>query len=121
MKNVNKSLLRHQRKRHIRKKIFGSNIAPRLSVFRSIRYINIQIINDNYNVTMTSISSSSSHVKNISYDKNKSSQAFIIGKICGELLLKKGIKKVSFDRNGFKYHGRISKLVDGIRSTGIYL
>ena len=91
---------------------------PRLAVFRSINNISAQIINDEEGHTLVSVSSSSKDL-NIDRSKKKTEQSFEVGKKLGELALKKGIKKVCFDRGGFLYHGRVKALADGARKAGL--
>lgn len=116
-----KNLSRLRRKKHIRKKVFGSEIYPRLSVFRSLKNIYIQAIDDYKSVTILSLGSLSKSIKIINKKNNKSEIAFLVGKFFGMSLLKKGINKASFDRNGFKYTGRIEKLVEGMKIVGVYI
>lgn len=120
-KHIQKKRTKLRRKKHIRKYISGSKEYPRLSVFRSIKNISIQIIDDEARTTILALSSFSKCMKQFLIGHNKSKTAFIIGKEVGKLLIEQGINKVAFDRNGFKYTGRVAKLADGIRSTGIYV
>lgn len=113
-----KSTRRIKRKRHIRKIIFGTKLFPRLSVFRSIKNIYIQAINDDKGKTIISLNSVSKTLE-INEKDNKSTKAFKVGKKFGNLLIQKGIHRASFDRNGFTYSGRISKLADGVRESGV--
>lgn len=116
-KTLKKNDRRIRRKKHIRKIIFGTQSFPRLSVFKSIKNIYIQAINDDEGHTIASLNSISVNF----LEKNKSDMSYKLGQMFGVLLKEKGIKKASFDRNGFKYSGRISKLADGIRESGVYI
>jgi len=109
---------RQRRRKAIQKKIFGSAEMPRLAVYRSIKNISAQIINDEEGKTLISISSLSKDL-NIDRSKKKTEQSFEVGKKIGELALKKGIKKVCFDRGGFLYHGRVKALAEGARKAGL--
>ena len=109
---------RQRRRKAIQKKIFGSADTPRLAVFRSLTNISAQIINDEEGRTLISVSTISKDL-NIDKSKKKTEQSFEIGKKLGELALKKGIKKVCFDRGGFLYHGRVKALADGARKAGL--
>lgn len=113
-----KHKLKFYRKQHIRKIIKGTEERPRLSVFRSLKNIYIQAINDNVGKTIASLNSLSD---GISKNGTKSEIAYNIGKIFGDLLIKNGIKKAVFDRNGLKYTGRIALLAKGIRDSGLYI
>jgi len=96
--------------------MIGTKEKPRLCVFRSNRYIYAQIIDDMCQKVMFSVSSMGD--KKIG-KKRKTEAALEIGKKLGELALKKGIKKVAFDRAGYKYHGRVKALADGAREAGL--
>lgn len=108
-------------KLRIRKKIIGSQINPRLSVFRSSKEIYSQIIDDNKKITLTSACSIENSILKIKKYK-KNTKTYIANKV-GELLASRaisiGIKKISFDRNGYLYHGRIKALADGARAKGL--
>jgi len=117
-KTNHKRKLRFHRKKHIRRIIKGTNEVPRLSVFRSLKNIYIQAINDDIGKTIISLSSLSTDVIK---DENKSEASYLIGKVFGKLLLKHGITKATFDRNGLKYTGSVAKLAEGIRDSGLYI
>jgi len=113
-KNTVKRQARHRRKRHIRKTISGSAERPRLVVFRSLKHIYAQIINDDAQVTLASITSNSKNAAEFLSDaKNNIDAAFRAGRKIGELAKEKGVEKVVFDRNGYIYHGRVKALADG--------
>ena len=104
-------------KNRIRKIISGTKTSPRLSVFRSNKEIYVQLIDDSNGST---IAASSSSDKNIAKSKaNKTEIASLVGKDIAEKAIKKGIKKVSFDRSGYLYHGRVKSLADGAREVGL--
>lgn len=97
---------RYRRHRRVRAKIFGTAKVPRLCVFRSSKYIYAQLINDDKGKTLAAA-------------KGKLSEANEVGKLISQEALKKKIKKVVFDRGGYKYHGRIKALADGARQGGL--
>jgi large subunit ribosomal protein L18 len=100
-------------KKKIRTKVFGSSSRPRLSVFRSNEYIYAQIINDETGRTIISLS-------DLKIKKGtKTERATEIGGDLAKLAITKGIKSCVFDRNGFKYTGRVKALADGARSAGL--
>ena len=104
-------------KNRIRKIISGTKTSPRLSVFRSNKEIYVQLIDDSNGST---IAASSSSDKNFDKSKaNKTEIASLVGKDIAEKAIKKGIKKVSFDRSGYLYHGRVKSLADGAREGGL--
>jgi large subunit ribosomal protein L18 len=110
---------RLNRKIRVRKKIFGSSNRPRLSVFRSLKHISAQIIDDDKGTTLTSASSLDVDLKSTLTDKDKSEVSSLVGKSLGKKASKDGISQVIFDRSGFKYHGRVKALADGAREGGL--
>jgi large subunit ribosomal protein L18 len=110
-----RSQLRTARHLRLRKKISGTTEQPRLSVFRSLKHISAQIIDDTTGVT---IAAASTHEKEITASGNCDG-AKIVGQKLAERAKSKGITKVVFDRGGFKYHGRVASLADGAREAGL--
>ncbi|MDP8267825.1 MAG: 50S ribosomal protein L18 [Candidatus Tenebribacter davisii] len=109
---------RAKRKLAIRSKVFGTPERPRLAVFRSLKNISAQIIDDTTGTTLVSYSTITKDLK-IDRSKKKTEQSFEIGQKLGEIALKKGIKKVRFDRAGYLFHGRVKALADGARKAGL--
>ena len=119
--NTNKRKIRHLR---VRKKISGTSDSPRLSIFRSNKFIYAQIINDDENRTLVSSSSRDSDVlkdktENKSGLSTKNFDAYKVGLVISNKCKKSGIKKVVFDRGGYRYHGRVKALADGARENGL--
>ena len=113
-KNVRRRL---RVKRGIRKKIHGTAERPRLTVYRSNTSIYAQLINDDEDRTLVS---HSSRVKDINEQKvTKTEKSTLVGKAIAEKAKDAGITKAVFDRNGFKYHGRIKALANGAREGGL--
>ena len=110
---------RLKRKKRIRKKISGTAIKPRLSVFRSARHIYAQVIDDTSGKTMVAASSLDKAVAEHPQFESKVAKATFVGKLLAERALENGYKKVIFDRNGFLYHGRVKALSDGAREGGL--
>jgi large subunit ribosomal protein L18 len=110
---------RIKRKKRIRKKIFGTQERPRLSVFRSSKHIYAQIIDDTRGHTLMAASSMDKSVKEQPKFDDKIAVAVYVGKLLGTRALEKGVKKVVFDRNGFLYHGRVKAVSDGAREAGL--
>lgn len=104
------------RHRRIRAKVAGTKDKPRLSVFRSNKHIFLQLINDENGKTL--ISASDLKIKK---KGTKTEIAREIGKKLAELAKTKKIKKVVFDRGGYKYHGRIKAAAEGAREGGLKL
>ena len=93
---------------------------PRLVIFRSNKHIYGQIIDDNKSVTLLSSSSVDKKLlSKISKAKSKIQKSEIVGKDIADKLISNKIKKIIFDRNGYKYHGRVKALADSIREVGI--
>lgn len=105
---------RHQR---IRKKVRGTAARPRLCVYRSLRYIFAQLVDDDAGRTLVSISSLNPEVRGQTMPKSESAK--LVGKLMGQRALEMGIRQVVFDRGGFKYHGRVKALADGAREAGL--
>jgi len=107
---------RHQR---VRRKISGTAERPRLNVFRSLRHVYAQIINDEVGHTLVSASTSESQLKQQIEGLDKTAQARAVGKLLAERALAKGVTQVVFDRGGYQYHGRIKALAEGSREGGL--
>lgn len=105
---------RMKKKIRIRKTVKGTSERPRLCVFRSAKHIYAQVINDETMTTLLTISSLSLESKVTGKELAKT-----VGKAVAEASIKKGIKTVVFDRNGFIYHGRVQSLADGAREAGL--
>lgn len=113
-KTSSKVVNRLKKKIRIRKVVKGTSERPRLCVFRSGAHIYAQIINDDTQATILSVSSLSAELKNGNKEAAKT-----VGKKIAEEAKKKGINTVVFDRNGFVYHGRVQALADGAREGGL--
>jgi len=117
---------RLRRKKRVRKKIFGYPERPRVSVFRSHKHIYAQIINDVEGHTLVALSSLSPEVrtkveelKSKGEIKGKVDLARLVGRMLAEKAKAKGISKVVFDRGGYKYHGRVKAVAEGLREGGL--
>ena len=108
---------RNKIKKRIRKVVFGTKDQPRLTVFRSNKEIYAQIIDDSSSKTVVAASSKDKDLK--LKTSNKIEVSKIVGDSIGKKAIKAGIKKVSFDRNGYLYHGRVKSLADGAREAGL--
>lgn len=104
-----------QRKRRVKAKIFGTAECPRLTVSRSNVHIYAQIINDELGATLVSFSD----IKVKKEKKTKVEMAQTVGEEIAKLAVAKKIKKVTFDRNGFMYHGRVKAVAEGARKGGL--
>ena len=110
---------RQNRKSRIRKRIFGTEQRPRLSVFRSAKHIYAQVVIDSTGSTILAASTLSPDLRTEIGDLDKSDAAKKVGQWIGKKALEKNIQRVVFDRNGFLYHGRIKALADGARESGL--
>lgn len=105
---------RLRRKGRVRAKISGTAICPRLSIFRSNRGIYAQIINDEIGKTLVATS-----IGEIKTKGKKIDLSLELGKLIATKAIAKGINQVVFDRNGYKYHGRVKALAEGAREGGL--
>jgi len=117
---------RLKRKKRVRKKMFGYPERPRVSVFRSHKHVYAQVINDVEGHTLVALSSLSPEVrakveelKSKGEVKGKVDVARLVGRMLAEKAKEKGITKVVFDRGGYKYHGRVKALAEGLREGGL--
>jgi large subunit ribosomal protein L18 len=117
IKSKNKNFARKKRHARVRKNVFGTPEKPRLNVFRSLKNIYAQLIDDESGVTIVSASTKDKDI-NVEFGGNKDA-AFEVGKSIAKKALDKGIKDVVFDRGGYIYHGRIRRLAEGAREGGL--
>ncbi len=111
---VNKQKNRDKRHEKIRARVSGTTKRPRLYVFRSLKHIYAQIIDDSKGVTTVSASERDIKVKG-----NKTESAFAVGEMIAAKAKEKKIKEVVFDRGGYLYHGRVKALAEGARKGGL--
>ncbi len=117
-----KKIRRARRKMSIRKDIYGTTEKPRLSIFRSLNNIFVQLIDDTNGNVVLSASTIDKEVKTKITDKmTKIDQSKLIGKIIAERAIAQNIKEAIFDRNGYIYHGRVKALADAARESGLKL
>ena len=113
---VDKRARRAKIKKRVRKHCFGTPETPRLSVYRSNKEIYAQIIDDTTGKTLVS---ASSYNEKDAHNSNKVDQAKYVGKTLADKAKKAGIESVTFDRNGYLYHGRVKSLADAAREGGL--
>jgi len=114
-----KRLARIRRHKRVRKKVSGTPERPRLCVFRSLRHIYAQIIDDEHGVTLAAASTLSPEIRDKIKTGGNIEAAKLVGQLIAKKALEKGIKKVVFDRGGYKYHGRVKALADAAREAGL--
>lgn len=112
-----KKVCRERRKKRVRRRVFGTADCPRLSVFRSLKNIYVQLINDEIGQTLAEASTRSAELKD-AYGGNKTA-AVNVGKLLGERARAKGITRAAFDRNGYRFHGRLKALAEAVREAGL--
>jgi large subunit ribosomal protein L18 len=110
---------RLRRKVHIRLRVTGTADRPRLSVFRSARYVYAQAVDDTTGRVVAAASEIETKLKEAVAGKPKKERARLVGKVIGEKLVGLNVKQVVFDRNGFIYHGRVKEVADGAREAGL--
>jgi large subunit ribosomal protein L18 len=110
---------RERRHLRLRKKVLGTNVRPRLNVFRSDKHIYAQVIDDTTGRTLASASDIDAALKSDSDGTTKSDRAKLVGKAIAERALDAGVKLVVFDRGGYRYHGRVKALADAAREAGL--
>jgi large subunit ribosomal protein L18 len=119
MDRAEKVKRRLKRKKRIRTRLEGDGTRPRLCVYKSLRHMYAQLIDDVTGKVLTGASSLSPEIRNeIRYGGNVEA-ARKVGLLIGKKALELGITRCVFDRNGFKYHGRVKALADGAREAGL--
>ena len=119
MKTKKHTILKNKKRNRIKSSLKNDSY-PRLVVYRSNKNIFAQIIDDINSKTIVSASSIDKDIlKDIEGSKSKLDKGIVVGKKIGTLARKEKVNRVVFDRNGYKYHGRIKALADAVRETGI--
>jgi large subunit ribosomal protein L18 len=119
MAEKSRSEARIRRHARVRKNVQGTSLRPRLSVFRSLSEIYVQVIDDHEGNTVASASTIDEELRGKMKGLKKVEQAKLVGKAVAERAIGKGVKAVVFDRGGFKYSGRVKALADGAREGGL--
>jgi large subunit ribosomal protein L18 len=109
---------RAKRALRVRKWLRGSETKPRLTVFKSNRYVSAQLIDDSKSITLAGISSMMKEFKGAKGKKSKPT-ARLIGEKIGEIAKSKNITDIVFDRGRYKYHGVIAEVAEGARAAGL--
>ncbi len=119
LKRPDRNVLRLQRHARLRKTMTGTLERPRLSIFRSLKHMYAQIVDDSHGVTLAAASTLDAEFRTQMKGKKKTEAGDLVGQLIARRALEKGIKKVVFDRGGYKYHGRIKALADAARKAGL--
>ncbi len=114
-----KNNIRKRKHIRVRKKLKGTPEQPRLNVFRSLKNMYAQIIDDTSGNTLVSASTLDDALKKNSKSGSNKESAREVGKMIAQKAIDKGIKKVVFDRGGYIYHGRVKEVAEGARETGL--
>jgi large subunit ribosomal protein L18 len=119
MPEIDRRAARLRRHRRVRKRVVGTSERPRLNVFRSLRHIYAQVIDDSREHTLIAASTVDREVVAQLEGLTKTEQARVVGRVLAERALSQGISQVVFDRGGYKYHGRVKALADAAREGGL--
>ena len=113
---------RRRRKLHVRRTVYGAAETPRLTVSRSHRHLSCQVIDDLRGVTLAAASTRQKSVQaELGGFAGNTKAASLVGKLISERVRALGIERVRFDRNGYRFHGRIKALVEAAREGGLKL
>ncbi len=115
----NSSAGRKKRHRRIRSRLHGTTERPRLSVFRSLKHMYAQVIDDTQGRTLAAASTLDDALKGMLAELAKRDEAAKVGQLIAERAKAAGVTKVVFDRSGYLYHGRVQKLADAAREAGL--
>ena len=119
MSKATRETMRKRRHTRIRKKVAGTPDRPRLNVYRSLNEIYVQVIDDLAGATLAAASTLDQELKPALKGKSKVEQAGLVGQTIAERASAKGIRKVVFDRGGYRYHGRVKSLAEAARKAGL--
>ena len=117
--NKTKNSLRQVRHNRVRARVSGTKELPRLSVFRGLRSMVVQLIDDAKGQTLCQATTIEVKDKKTEGRSGKVAQSFLLGQLIAEKAKAKGITTIVFDRGGYSYHGRVSALADGAREGGL--
>lgn len=114
---ITKAERRERRRRRVRAIARGAADRPRLNVFRSLKHIHAQLIDDDAGHTLAAASSVEKDIRALALKKGDEAKA--VGKLLAQRALDRQIKKAVFDRAGYRYHGRVKAVADGAREGGL--
>ena len=116
IKKISKKESRETRQKRVRAKVKGTSSRPRLCVFRSLKNISVQVIDDEKQVTLVSASTLDKEVKTKASNVESAKE---VGALIAKRAIEKGIKTVVFDRNGYVYHGKVQAVAEAAREAGL--
>jgi large subunit ribosomal protein L18 len=114
-----KTTPREKRKARIRRKVTGTPERPRLTVYKSLKHMYAQLVDDTSGKTLVAVSTGSKALKGEVKEDDKTSAAKKVGAALAKAAKEKGIEAVVFDRNGFDYHGRVQAVAAAAREAGL--
>ena len=118
-KTAQREVARKRRHRRVRKRVVGISQRPRFNVFRSLKHIYAQVIDDTRGHTLAAASTLDPELRDEVKGLTKTEQAKLVGGLLAKRALKRGVKEVAFDRGGYKYHGRVKSLAEAAREEGL--
>jgi large subunit ribosomal protein L18 len=110
---------REKRKARIRRKLSGTAARPRLTVYKSLKHMYAQLVDDTTGTTLLSVGTTSKSLKGDVKEDDKTAAAKKVGAALAKAAMAKGIEAVVFDRNGFDYHGRVAAVAAAAREAGL--
>ena len=119
MANKSRTTARKRRHKRVRRKVYGTSDRPRLNVFRSAKHIWAQLIDDEQGLTLAQASTLESKFRKQDEKGTQIDRAKTVGAVVADRAKEQGIKRVVFDRSGYKYHGRVKALADAARDAGL--
>jgi large subunit ribosomal protein L18 len=114
-----KAQARKRRHRSVRRKVFGTPERPRLCVFRSLRHVYAQVVDDVHGRCLVAASTLTPELRPQCEGAEKTQAAALVGKEVARRAIEAGIQKIAFDRGGYKYHGRVRALAEAAREGGL--
>jgi len=118
-KIAQREVARKRRHRRVRKRVVGISQRPRFNVFRSLKHIYAQVIDDTRGHTLAAASTLDPEIRDEVKGLTKTEQAKLVGGLLAKRALERGVKEVAFDRGGYKYHGRVKSLAEAAREEGL--
>ncbi|WP_242340107.1 MULTISPECIES: 50S ribosomal protein L18 [Anaeromyxobacter] len=110
---------REKRRARIRRKISGTAARPRLTIYKSLKHMYAQLVDDTTGTTLVSVATNAKAIKDEIKDDDKTAAAKRVGAALAKAAMAKGIEAVVFDRNGFDYHGRVEAVAAAAREAGL--
>ena len=116
---IKNSTIRHKRAMRVRKKLRGTQLKPRMSVHKSSKHIQVQLIDDETGKTLGMAATFSKEFRTTEFGKKNKASARKLGEKIGEIAKQQNIKEIVFDRGPHKYHGILAELANGAREAGL--